>query len=548
MAKKLKYYKELSEKLKKEVELYESSYQDFEKAIDVDSEWINFTDEQKQIGYKFYQFCNDEKIYNNTINRARYPKVKEIIVERVKFLKEQKDINDKMVSLYEELDRLNKKGEIDDTIVVQLKKRAEEKYDKGTNKYNKYLEKLKNEYINNRVETVNNSIESANKEIDKNKKENGFGKVVTSAFGPIGNKVYNLYAKVHNFNVDLRKKRILNFVVKSVMVVVGTGIVASLGLTGIPQVVAGLLCLYSAYKTIRNTFKKVPDKLSLKDKVTNYKESWFRFKRSRGLGKVKNNNKLYNGIDFSKYETKLTEKTDDVESTKVEKVEKTDDVEATKVEKVEETDAVEATKVEETKKIDDVKKDKKTEKVKKANVNDFLPKINSGIQINSMNDVEEVIKNIKEQGGLKTIDDWYSLKNVVTYLDKIESKFGDKDYLDIQIAKKKYYKECENILENGMSFELDKRIKTIETFEGVDVSNNRKSMTSKIADATAQYRQQELQRIINLIQNSPIDMEIDGDVEEFRRHYKISKENNKLIDDLLEQRNNRKRTTGMRGK
>ena len=56
----LKDYENLSKQLEKEIEIYENSYENFEKAIDLTKKNKDLTDEQRRIGQEFATFCMEE--------------------------------------------------------------------------------------------------------------------------------------------------------------------------------------------------------------------------------------------------------------------------------------------------------------------------------------------------------------------------------------------------------------------------------------------------------------------------------------------------------
>ena len=307
MFKDLNYYKELSEQLGKEIEICESSYENFEKAISSRKKDEPLTEEQQRIVKEFSTFCKEEGFSKDgRVVSATYPEIKEKIVERVKFLKDQKEINDKMLSLHTELDKLKNKGELDASEVEIIKKDTEKHYDVGTEKYVREFERNKRKVVAEKIKNVNDEI-GTQKEKEKNfQKENGIAKVVSSAFGPAGNVIYNAYAKVHNLNVDLRKKKVLNLVVKAGLSLGLLGVVYVAGITGWLLPVGIGVGFAPVIIGIKETISKnVPEKLKLTETVLNLKENWFRFKKSRGLGEKLLTNDLYKGIDFSKYESKV---------------------------------------------------------------------------------------------------------------------------------------------------------------------------------------------------------------------------------------------------
>ena len=593
MAKDLKYYKDLSVQLEKEIEIYESSYVNFETAVDLTKRGSELTDEQRRIGNEFAIFCKDEGFSKDgRIRVSTYPDIKKNIVERVEFLKQQKEINDKMLALYEELDNLKNNNQISEEALKELKARAEKRYDVGTEAYNQELERIKKAYINKKVEKVNDAINESKEVVKNNKKEHGLAKVVSSVFGPVGNKVYNAYVTAHNWNIDLRKKKVLNLVVKLGASLGFLGLVSLAGLTGFPLVAGIGIGLTAMYKTVANTLRKVPDKLEKKENISSLKETWFRYRKSRGNGKISTDKKLYQGVDFSKYNqevrtetpaeeinepTKVENKTEEVkepvkaetkneevkEPTKVEnkveevkepvKVEtKTEEVKEpakveTKAEEVKEPAKAE-TKTEEVK--EPVKVENKTEKVKETakevsrngKSKDIVPEKNSGTEVNSIADIIEVLKKFEVNNGITTIDDWYTYENVRKYLGNIISQNADEKYIELRGLFDEMAKH--------ISPELRMRIQTVKTFENINDSNKRKSITTKVKEATNQYREQEYQRIINLIETADENQVVMGEVNQFLEHYRtgITTQQREYIGQLLQERETKVHEISGRGK
>lgn len=303
MAKSLDYYKELSKQLEEEIEIYESSYEDFEKAIDLEKvDFSSITDEQKKIIIEFESFVKKEGFSKDgKVRLATYPKIKKAIIDRVKFLKEQKENNDKLLKAFEELDRLGRNGTLTNEEQEHIKNEAKKKEHMGTKEHADELKKQREIYVKNKIEVAKEAIKDAKQKAVELKKENSFGKVVKSAFGPVGDKVYNLYAKAQNINVKLRKRRWINGIgksVASVAIALGT-VTAFAGFPAFVGFTAGVTCLV---RTIRNSFKKVPEKLPQRPKKTTLKEAWLRFRKSRkGNKKMTTQQKLYQGVDFSRY-------------------------------------------------------------------------------------------------------------------------------------------------------------------------------------------------------------------------------------------------------
>lgn len=465
----LEYYKKLSEKLEKEIELYESSYQDFEKVFDFSVKPDKLTLDQKKVLNGFINFYQGEGIYHKGLTKLRYQKIRETIIARINFLKEQKTIVDKTVRLYEELDNLNKEDGLDASVVEGLKTKASDKYDPKTKKYNNYLNKLMEEYRSNRIESVNKELESTKKERSNIKKENGLIKVVSSVFGPFGNNVYNTWAKVHNFNTrNIRKYKPLNLLVKGSMVLLYASIVANLSLAGALSpffVVVGYgSALAFAGITIKHSlpFVKYPEEVSLKNGVGSLKENWYKFLKSRGLGSSNIEDKIYKDVNFAKYDSSEDTVTEDMENTEEVKEEVTEEkvnvdakedestLREEKVESTEETVKTEEEKIEEPKKEEPVRHRRRRASIK--NTNDIM-------EINSLSDVAVAIRKFQDKG-IKSIEDWYTIKNVRLFLGRNYSKTGDRNYLELrnmldEIAKK-------------MPKELRDKIAIANTFEKME--------------------------------------------------------------------------------
>ena len=310
MAKDLKYYSDLSKQLGQEIEILESSYQDFEKVIDVNNFKIrDLTEEQRIILREFGTFSKEEGFSKDgRIRVETYNDVKSSIVERVEFLKKQKEINDKMLSLQNNLNELKKENKLSDADVEGLKKSVAKRYDEGTEKYVEELEKAKKKLVAKRIEETKESITKANEELKKNKKENGLGKVVSSVFGPFGNKIYNAYAKVFNWDLKNYKKNKFGNIALKAGLGVGSlfllnAIAPAIGTTLAAVIALGALGVtaYSIYKVAKKDAQFLPLK---NDKKISLREAWKRFRKSRGKGELSVEKKLYNGIDFSKYEKK----------------------------------------------------------------------------------------------------------------------------------------------------------------------------------------------------------------------------------------------------
>ena len=308
MFKDLKYYKELSEQLAYEITMYESSYQNFEKVIDFSVKPDKLNRDQKKVLEDFINFYQEVGIYNKGLTKSRYQKIRETIIERVNFLKEQKEIVDKTISLHEELEKLQNDKELDSVTMKKIKEKASDKYDPKTKKYNTYLNNLIEEYRNNRTKNIKKEMDDVKVRSNVIKSENNFIKVLSSIFGPFSDEVYNIWAKVHNFNTkNIRKYKSLNFLLKGSLVLLYASIIANLSLAGVLSpflVVLGMGSTFAfAYIIIKHSlpFAKYPEEVALKKDVGSLRENWFRFQKSRGKGIVDTDIKLYEGVKFSKY-------------------------------------------------------------------------------------------------------------------------------------------------------------------------------------------------------------------------------------------------------
>ena len=303
----LNYYRKLSKKLKKEIEILKNSYEVVDSHIDLTKNLSEYNDTEKSIIKTFGSFCKENGFSETErVGTLTYGEIKKKIQDRVAFLEKQNDSIEKFISSRDELEELKEGTLSEDKARAIIAEARGKGFVSGTEESKKYIQKRKKEEIQKEKDDKKKSISDAKTEIRKNKKENGFGKVVNSITGPVGNWFYNnIYVPVQNVNVDLRNHKILNLGIKGVLLAGYVFGCASLSLTGFPLVASIVGGAIAGYNTIANTFfRKVPEKAKRREKAPSLKESWFRFRKSRGNGKLSVQDTLYKNIDLSKAGTR----------------------------------------------------------------------------------------------------------------------------------------------------------------------------------------------------------------------------------------------------
>lgn len=546
-----KKYQDLSIQLSKEIEYYESSYQDFEKVIDFSKKWEDLTNDEKKVIEGFIKFCQEEGMYERTrITKKNYEELKKNIQERVNLMRDKKEVADEMVASGLMLDKLTSGSGLDKATLKQLQEKADNKYDHGTEKNKDYLKHLVEEYREEQKEKAKQQEKSAKEKDKEIKKENSYGKVVSSAFGPMGNKLHNLYAKVHNANVNIRKHKLLNLVVKGAMVLGYGAFISMLPFNALVNAVGMISFLVAAGITIKHSlpWAKVPTEIKLKENNHSLKECLFRYRKARGKNAI-SIKKIYDGINLETTEVKKDEDKNDESSSKVVEKEETKVVEPNVEEEKEEVKTTEP-KVE-TVETDnsEVKEEKKeessenkseeevetTEKVTKVTKNkkrdkETLPEKDSGMEITSMDDVIALLRKLQNQGGIETVDDYFSLKNVRLYLGEVISKTGDKNYIQLR--------NMFDELAKNMPEDVRERIAIANRYRDLELTSKTTGRKISVSNAEKQRlvetRKEEFERIKYLIVNSKENVQ--EEVNYFLNHYNITHEQEKQIQELLAQR------------
>lgn len=257
------YYKNLAIELDNKIKTYEKAYDVVYEIAVVHRD--EFTKEERSEAVNSYvDFCKKERIgykFGERVHQKELEESKIQLDKQIDILKKQKENCELIVNWKEEKDAL-KNNSVPERVREQLKEDAIKSLDGGrpytTEELDREYKKLEKNYIKKRKEQLPIMKKEYKNAVKSLKKSNGIKSVYTSSVNSIKRPFYNAYARVHNFNNELRKMPAFNVPLKLAFCVAGLGAVGYLGIAPavpfiIPAIGLGIVGV-SAYTTFKHLF------------------------------------------------------------------------------------------------------------------------------------------------------------------------------------------------------------------------------------------------------------------------------------------------------
>ena len=257
------YYKNLAIELDNKIKTYEKAYDVVYEIAVVHRD--EFTKEERSEAVNSYvDFCKKERIgykFGERVHQKELEASKLQLDKQIDILRKQKENCELIVNWKEEKDAL-KNNSVPERVREQLKEDAIKSLDGGrpytTEELDREYKKLEKKYIKNRKEQLPIMKKEYKNAAKSLRKSNGIKSVYTSSVSSIKRPFYNAYARVHNFNNELRKMPAFNVPLKLAFCVAGLGAVGYLGIAPavpfiIPAIGLGIVGV-SAYTTFKHLF------------------------------------------------------------------------------------------------------------------------------------------------------------------------------------------------------------------------------------------------------------------------------------------------------
>lgn len=257
------YYKNLAIELDNKIKTYEKAYDVVYEIAVVHRD--EFTKEERSEAVNSYvDFCKKERIgykFGERVHQKELEESKIQLDKQIDILKKQKENCELIVNWKEEKDAL-KNNSVPERVRERLKEDAIKSLDGGrpytTEELDREYKKLEKNYIKKRKEQLPIMKKEYKNAVKSLKKSNGIKSVYTSSVNSIKRPFYNAYARVHNFNNELRKMPAFNVPLKLAFCVAGLGAVGYLGIAPavpfiIPAIGLGIVGV-SAYTTFKHLF------------------------------------------------------------------------------------------------------------------------------------------------------------------------------------------------------------------------------------------------------------------------------------------------------
>lgn len=295
------YYKNLAKELDNKIKTYEMAYDVVYEIAVVHRD--KFTEEERAEATNSYiNFCKKGRIgykFGKNVHQKELEASKIQLDKQIDILRKQKENCELIVNWKEEKDAL-KNNSVPERVREKLKEDAIKSLDGGrpytTEELDREYKKLEKNYIKKRKEQLPIMKEEYKNAVKSLKKSNGIKSVYTSSVSSIKRPFYNAYARVHNFNNELRKMPAFNVPLKLAFCVAGLGAVGYLGIAPaipfiIPAIGLGIVGV-SAYTTFKHLFsdRKNPPKDMEYIGKSSVRDSLSRAVKSRKVnGKVNSN-------------------------------------------------------------------------------------------------------------------------------------------------------------------------------------------------------------------------------------------------------------------